>query len=76
MSRSLVSGRKMSAITKLIAATTIGYHRPEDGGSAAVLRGFDYAAALASIGFQMLLRRVSGIRNRASTKHTAGTAIG
>jgi hypothetical protein len=29
MSRSLVSGRKMSATTKLIAATTIGYHRPE-----------------------------------------------
>ena len=29
MSRSLVSGRKISATTKLIAATTIGYHRPE-----------------------------------------------
>jgi hypothetical protein len=29
MSRSLVSGRKISATTKLIAATTIGYHNPE-----------------------------------------------
>ena len=29
MSRSLVSGRKISATTKLIAATMIGYHRPE-----------------------------------------------
>ena len=27
-------------------------------------------------GFQMLIWRVSGIRNRLSTKHTAGTAIG
>ncbi len=29
MSTSLVSGRKISATTKLIAATAIGYHRPE-----------------------------------------------
>ena len=29
MSRSLVSGRKIRPTTKLIAATTIGYHRPE-----------------------------------------------
>ena len=29
MSRSLVSGRKMSPTTKLIAATAIGYQRPE-----------------------------------------------
>src|SRR5712692_2243852 len=33
-------------------------------------------AALASMGFQMLILRVSGIRKSASTKHTAGTAIG
>jgi hypothetical protein len=46
-----------------------------DGGAGAV-RWFDYAAVLASIGFQMLLCRVSGITNRATTKHTAGTAIG
>jgi hypothetical protein len=32
--------------------------------------------ALTSAGFQMLILRVSGIRKRASTKHTAGTAIG
>ena len=30
----------------------------------------------ASIGFQMLFLCVSGIRKRASTKHTAGTKIG
>ncbi len=35
-----------------------------------------YATALTSSGFQMLILRVSGIRKRASTKHTAGTAIG
>lgn len=29
-----------------------------------------------SIGCQMLILRVSGIRKMASTKHTAGTAIG
>ena len=29
ISRSLVSGRKISATTKLIAAMMIGYHRPE-----------------------------------------------
>jgi len=29
IARSLVSGRKNSATTKLIAATQIGYHRPE-----------------------------------------------
>ena len=29
MSRSLVSGRKISPTTKLIAATAIGYQRPE-----------------------------------------------
>ena len=29
MSRSLVSGRKISPTTKLIAAITIGYQRPE-----------------------------------------------
>jgi len=29
MSRSLVSGRKISPMTKLAAATMIGYHRPE-----------------------------------------------
>jgi hypothetical protein len=35
-----------------------------------------YDAVLGSIGSQMLILRVSGIRKRASTKHTAGTAIG
>ncbi len=35
-----------------------------------------YAVALTSSGFQMLLLCVSGIRNKASRKHTAGTAIG
>jgi len=35
-----------------------------------------YDAALGSIGSQMLILRVSGIRKSASTKHTAGTAIG
>jgi hypothetical protein len=34
----------------------------------------DYA--FAASGSQMLILRVSGIRNRLSTKHTAGTAIG
>jgi hypothetical protein len=29
MSRSLVSGRKISPMTKLAAATMIGYHKPE-----------------------------------------------
>jgi hypothetical protein len=29
MSTSLVSGRKITATTKLIAAMAIGYHRPE-----------------------------------------------
>ena len=33
-------------------------------------------AVLGSIGCQMLILRVSGIRKRASTKQTAGTAIG
>ncbi len=32
--------------------------------------------ALTFPGSQMLIRRVSGIRKRASTKHTAGTVIG
>ena len=34
-----------------------------------------YAAGLALSVSQMLFLRVSGIRNRESTKHTAGTAI-
>jgi hypothetical protein len=34
----------------------------------------DYA--FCASGSQMLILRVSGIRNRLSTKHTAGTAIG
>jgi hypothetical protein len=34
----------------------------------------DYAFTAA--GSQILILRVSGIRNRLSTKHTAGTAIG
>jgi hypothetical protein len=34
----------------------------------------DYA--FAASGSQMLILRVYGIRNRLSTKHTAGTAIG
>jgi hypothetical protein len=37
---------------------------------------FYYDAVLGSIGCQMLILRVSGIRKRASTKHTAGTTIG
>lgn len=35
-----------------------------------------YSSALGSIGSQMLILRVSGIKKRASRKHTAGTAIG
>ncbi len=35
-----------------------------------------YDAVLGSIGSQMLILRVSGIRKSASTKHTAGTTIG
>ena len=37
---------------------------------------FHHYAALGSIGCQMLILRVSGIRKTARTKHTAGTAIG
>jgi len=33
-------------------------------------------AALASAVSQIFILRVSGIKNKASTKHTAGTAIG
>jgi hypothetical protein len=39
-----------------------------------VLEVADYA--LCASGSQMLILRVSGIRNRLSTKHIAGTAIG
>ncbi len=39
-----------------------------------VARPIDYAFAVS--GSQMLILRVSGIRNRPSTKHIAGTAIG
>ena len=42
------------------------------GRSGACQAGFGSA----SNGFQMLMWRVSGIRNSASTKHTAGTVIG
>ena len=35
-----------------------------------------YNSAFGSIGSQMLILRVSGIKKRASRKHTAGTAIG
>src|SRR5271166_105106 len=38
--------------------------------------GTDYAAFAGDAGSQMLILLVSGIRNRLSTKATAGTAIG
>jgi hypothetical protein len=38
--------------------------------------GIPYDAVLGSIGCQMLVLRVSGIRKTAITKHTAGTTIG
>jgi len=48
-----------------------------DGDRASPLTAFlSQAAGLASVGSQMLIFRVSGIRNRHTMKQTAGTTIG
>ena len=50
--------------------------RPEIPPAACETYWVDSYAFAAAASFQMLFFRVSGIKNRLSTKHTAGTAIG